>query len=124
MPISPVSSGADLKADWRVFQGLSCFDKADSLTTINLLTQRRPPPFVLKIPLNRLGKASGERLVGTPAEFAFELRGIDCVTMIMTRAIRHKGNVPGVRNTIRIELIEHSANAFDHFKVCAFVPPT
>ena len=60
---------------------------SQSLASVAFVTQRPPPPFVFKIPFNRLAQTAIEGLFGKPSEFTLNLARVDGVTLVVTGAV-------------------------------------
>jgi hypothetical protein len=95
--------------------------QANSFASINLLSEGRPPALVLQIPPDGSNQPAGERFLGFPAKFTFELSGIDRVTMIMTRTVCDIRNMSIVRTTLRTQLIERRTDVLDYPEIRALI---
>ena len=82
------------------------------------------PGLVVEIPLHCLADAGLEGLGRLPAEFPFELAGVDGVATVVAGAVLHVGNLFLVRFAVGTwaEFVEDGAQGMDDVKVGHFVP--
>lgn len=85
------------------------------------------PLKVVQVPLNGFAKAGFEGLFGYPAQFFFDLAGIDRVAQVMARTILYERNQVGVvRDTLglaRCQFFKQGAEATHHVDILLFVVP-
>src|SRR5450631_2704909 len=98
--------------------------KTNSFSSIDFLAQGRPPPVIVEIPLHRLGESAGKGFFSPPAKFSLQLAGINRISMIVSRTIRHIGDVLTVRSAAGPELIKSSTDVLDYLQVCPLVSST
>src|SRR5476649_442783 len=81
------------------------------------------PHLIVEVPLNRLGQTRLEGLRRLPAEFAFKLSRINCITAIMARAIGHVGDLVTIRTTcLGLEPVEQVSQRMHDVEILLLVP--
>ena len=85
------------------------------------ILQSAPPGFVFKIPLHRAFKPLFKGHRWTPAQFCCDARGINRIALIMSRAIRHKGNLIGVWRGFGAFIVQNRADHPDQINIRDFV---
>ena len=82
------------------------------------------PCLVVEIPLHGLADTGLERLGRLPAEFAFDLGGVDGVAAVVAGAVLDVGDLLFVRLAVgtRTEFVEDGAQGVDDVEVGHFVP--
>ena len=77
------------------------------------------PGLVIEIPLDSLFDAGLKGFIGFPAEFAFDLGGVDGVALVVPWAVGHRDLLVPVAAAVRsgLQFVEQCAQAIDHFKV-------
>src|SRR5216683_5055284 len=80
-----------------------------------------PAPILTgDIPIDRRRKPMGEVVTRPPAELALNLAGIDRVTRVVPRPVRHEGHKPRMRRACREACVEQPANSVNHVEVSRF----
>ena len=84
------------------------------------------PLGVAQVPLDGFADAGVEGFGGFPAEFFFELAGVDGVAAVMAWAVGHVGDLTAVAAAVGLgaHFVEKLANSIDDLDVGLFVPAT
>ena len=84
------------------------------------------PRLVIQIPLHRLPDTGLEGFSRLPAEFAFDLGGVDGVAAVMAGAIGDVGNLFLVRLAVSpwAEFVEDGAQGMHDIQIRLLVPAT
>ena len=84
----------------------------------------RDPSLVVEIPLHGLADAGLEGFGGLPAEFAFDLAGVDGVAAVVTGAVLNVGDLllVGLAVGARAEFVEDGTEGMDDVEVGLLVP--
>ena len=77
------------------------------------VAQRLPPPFILEIPANGLFDPAFEILLRFPTKLAFELRRINGIANVVTRAIGYELDQVAPRMLRRSKAVERFADGVD-----------
>ena len=75
----------------------SSFYQAKSLLLVALL-QEAPPGFIGEIPRNGLTQTGLKIVLSSPPQLTLDARGVDRITLIVARSIRHMFNQLGMRH--------------------------
>src|SRR5258708_19327159 len=106
------------------FDRIDIAGQTDSFTSINLVTQRGPPPVIIQVPAYGFGNPRHKCFFGLPPQFRLQLAGVDCIAMVVSWPIRHIRNVSIMVPAARLYLIEYSAFSLYHFQFRALVTST
>src|SRR3546814_9853341 len=89
------------------------------------VADRRPPPAIVEIPVDRLREPAGKALLRPPAQLALDLRRVDRVAPVVPRPVGDEANQIAPRPPARRRhaLVEQVADRLDHLKVGALLAP-